>query len=217
VTKKLLSLVLFIVVFAAARIPGMLSSDFANFNPAYALLFCGGVYLSRGTAWWLPLSAMLITDIGLNFYYVAQGFAVWEWPMLRYQVFNYVAWAAIILLGQRFKPKHSAMSLLGGGILGALLFYLITNTAAWLFNPFNNPEYTKTVWGWLRALIFGTGGWPETWQFFRNTLLSGGLFTGIFVAAMKFSTAESAEEKKEARSDDEPADEPQPEEAKAEA
>ena len=71
--------------------------------------------------------------------------------------------------------------LLGGGILGALLFYLITNTASWLFNPFGNPEYTKNFTGWLIALTRGTTGWPQTWEFFRNTIISGGL--GIGAAA----------------------------------
>ena len=99
---------------------------------------------------------------------------------------------------------------LGGGILGALLFYLITNTASWLFNPFGNPEYTRNFIGWLRALTLGTHGWPETWQFFRNTLLSGGLFTGLFVGAMKMvEAAESAREKEPAEeSESEPEPEP---------
>jgi hypothetical protein len=35
----------------------------------------------------------------------------------------------------------------------------------------------------------GTAGWPETWKFFRNTLLSGGLFTALFVGVMKAAEA----------------------------
>ena len=74
------------------------------------------------------------------------------------------------------------------------MFYLITNTASWLFNPFHNPEYTKTIAGWIIALTKGTGGYPPTWEFFRNTLLSGGLFTALFAAAAKL-TAESPADK----------------------
>ena len=98
-------------------------------------------------------------------------------------------------------------------ILGALLFYLITNTASWLFNPFHNPEYTKNFLGWLTALTKGTGGYPETWQFFRNTLLSGGLFTGLFVGAKKLTAESPAEKVAGAKSEEEP--EAEPEEAKA--
>ena len=214
---KIGSLLLFIVVFAVSRLPGVLSPDFANFSAAYAIAFCAGVYLTGRTAWWVPLTAMLITDIGLNMYYwLGRGWNVWDPPVLIYQLFNYAAYVAIIFLGRRFKPQTSFLGLLGGGILGALLFYFITNTASWLFNPFQNPEYTKTFTGWLIALIKGTGGWPETWQFFRNTLLSGGLFTGLFVAAMKASEAESAEEKKEpVRAKEAEEEEEGPEEAKA--
>ncbi|MEP6664579.1 MAG: DUF6580 family putative transport protein, partial [Verrucomicrobiota bacterium] len=89
--------------------------------------------------------------------------------------------------------------------------YLITNTASWLFNPFHNPEYTKTFSGWLTALTRGTSGHPETWQFFRNTLLSGGIFTGLFVGAMKW------QEKTEPEKESEPAAEPASEETEANA
>ena len=45
--------------------------------------------------------------------------------------------------------------------------------------------YEKTLAGWLRALTTGMPGYPPTWEFFRGTLLSGGLFSGLFVGAMK--------------------------------
>lgn len=181
------------LVFALSRMPGMLPQ---NFSAAYALAFCAGVYFSGTLAWWLPLLTLLATDIGLNLYYwLALGINVWELPLLKYQACNYLAYAALIWLGRRFKPQTSFRALLGGGVLGALLFYLITNTASWLFNPFGNPEYTKTLAGWLIALTKGTGGWPQTWEFFRNTLLSGGLFTALFAGAMKLSAAESPAEK----------------------
>jgi hypothetical protein len=203
----------FLVVFALSRIPGMLPE---NFSAAYALAFCAGVYFSGRAAWWLPLSVLLLTDIGLNLYYwLCLGWNVWDLPVLKYQLINYVAYAALIWLGRRFKPQSSFLGLLGGGVLGALLFYLITNTASWLFNPFQNPEYTKSLAGWLIALTKGTGGWPQTWEFFRNTLLSGGLFTGLFVGAMKLSAAaESPREKEAGAKTEEPESEETPGEAK---
>lgn len=206
---KMVMPLVFMVVFALSRIPGMLPQ---NFSAAYALMFCAGVYFSGKMGWWLPLGTMLVTDIGLNLYYrFYLNLHVFDLSILKYQLFNYVAYAGLIWLGRRFKPGASFVALLGGGILGALLFYLVTNTASWFFNPFGNPEYTKTLFGWLTALTKGTAGWPETWQFFRNTLLSGGIFTGLFVAAMKMTSAsESAREKESAP---EPAEEPEGEDA----
>ncbi|HTL57312.1 MAG TPA: DUF6580 family putative transport protein [Candidatus Limnocylindrales bacterium] len=213
---KLVMPLALMLVFALSRIPGMLPQ---NFSAAYALAFCAGVYFAGRLAWWLPLSTLLLTDIALNCYYrFYLGWQVFDLPVLKYQVFNYIAYVVLIWLGRRYKPNSSFIGLLGGGILGALLFYLITNTASWLFNPFGNPEYTKTFLGWLTALTKGTAGWPETWQFFRNTLLSGGIFTGLFVGAMKLTAASESKQEKEdanepARAEPEPTKEP--EEAKA--
>jgi len=215
VKGKLVLPIALIVVFALSRIPGMLPE---NFSAAYAIAFCAGVFFTGGMAWWLPLGALLLTDIGLNCYYQSLGYDVWTLRKIIYLICNYAAYVVLICLGRRFKPKSSLTSLLGGGILGALLFYLITNTASWFFNPFGNPEYTKTLLGWITALTKGTGGWPQTWEFFRNTLLSGGLFTGLFVGAMKLTAeAESPAEKRAGVREEEPEGEPAeaPEETKA--
>jgi hypothetical protein len=213
VKGKLALPVALMVVFALSRIPGMMPE---NFSAAYALAFCAGVYFSGRLAWWLPLGTLLVTDIGLNVYYCCLGWDVWDLPVLKYQLINYAAFIVLIWLGRRFKPQSSFAALLGGGLLGALLFYFITNTASWLFNPFGNPEYSKDFLGWLTALTKGTAGWPETWQFFRNTFLSGGLFTGLFVGAMKLSeAAESPREKEAGAMGENPEAEEASEEAKA--
>src|SRR6516164_8957035 len=99
--KMILPLAL-MVVFALSRVPGMLPQ---NFSAAYALAFCAGVYFAGRMAWWLPLTTLLITDIGLDlYYYFYLGWQVFEWPKLEYQLFNYVAYACLICLGRRFKP-----------------------------------------------------------------------------------------------------------------
>jgi hypothetical protein len=123
---------------------------------------------------------------------------------------NYAAYALIILFGTRFNQRSRFLSLLAGGIMGAILFYVLTNTAAWLFNPFGNPEYTKDLAGWLIALTKGTVGYPSTLQFFINTLMSGGLFTGLFAGALKLT--EAAESAKEKEPEEEPAPVPEGEE-----
>jgi len=182
-----------------------------------AFAFCAGVYFRGAAAWWLPLATMLVTDLGLNVYYWLHGIDVWNTQDLANLAFNYAAYAVLFFLGRRFKAQTSFLGLLGGGILGAILFYLITNTASWFFNPFHNPEYAKTLTGWIIALTKGTGGYPSTWEFFRNTLLSGGLFTALFAGSAKLTeSAESPADKKAgAHDDEEPEAEETPEEAKA--
>jgi hypothetical protein len=116
---------------------------------------------------------------------------------------NYFAYACLIGLGRLFSPKHAWLTLLGAGLWGAILFYLITNTNSWI----QNPEYPKTFAGWIQALTHGTAGYPPTWAFFRNTLLSGGLFTGLFVGAMKLTEKTSEPETEE---EEQPVEEAEP-------
>ena len=82
---------------------------------------------------------------------------------------------------------------------------------------FRQSGYTKDLAGWLIALTKGTGGYPTTLQFFLNTLMSGGLFTGLFAGALKLT--EAAEPVKEKEPDEEPVPAPEgeevPEEGKA--
>jgi len=188
---------MFMLLAAMSRWPGLFPPNFSAF---YALAFCAGSFFPANIKWWLPLLTLVVSDVALNlYYYFGMGINAFQWT----QLINYGAFLAIVWFGSRFNPRASFLRLLSGGVVGAVLFYLITNTAAWLFNPFNNPEYTKDLAGLLIALTKGTGGYPTTLEFFRNTLLSGGLFTGLFAGAMKLTAApETAEEK-----------EPEPEEA----
>jgi hypothetical protein len=205
----------FVALFALSRWPGLLP---LNFSAAYALAFCAGVYFPKRHSWWLPLVVLLATDIALNCYYQQKNpeANVWSAANVANLAFNYAAYGVLVALGRRFKPQSRFGSLLGGGLLGAVLFYLITNTAAWLFNPFHNPEYTKTLAGWIIALTKGVSGWPTTLEFFRNTLLGTGFFTALFVAGEKLTaSAESPAEKVAGARSDEPAAEDSPEEAKA--
>lgn len=189
------------LVFALSRIPGVLPP---NFSAAYAIAFCGAVYFTGAMAWWLPLGALLITDIALNiFYYHEPVFSA-------YMLVKMSGFAVIVALGKLFSARDNWFKLLGGGLLGAILFYLITNTASWIYNP----GYAKTLLGWWQALTTGIPGLPPTWEFFRNTLMSGGLFTALFVSSVKLTVPDESPDDKEAGVR-EPRPEAEPEESKA--
>ncbi|MGO8835919.1 MAG: DUF6580 family putative transport protein [Limisphaerales bacterium] len=192
----------FVALFGLSRIPGLLPP---NFSAAYAFAFCAGVYFAGTRAWWLPLATMLVTDVALNrFYYHVAPFGF-------YLLLNYAVYAVLIGLGRWFGPRAAFWKLLGGGLLGAVIFYLLTNTLSWL----QDPAYAKTIAGWIQALIVGHPEiQPTTWEMFRNTLLGGGLFTALFAGAAKLTApAESPAEKTAGAR--EPENETEPEEAKA--
>ena len=202
VKSKVLWPLALILVFALSRWPGAMPQ---NFSAAYALCFCAGLYLPRRLAWTIPLGVIALTDLLLTFlYYHTTDYSLLNF--VRDQAPNYIAYAALIGLGCALGGKRSFFTLLGGGLLGAILFYLISNSACWF-----SMGYEKTLAGWFRALTTGMPGYPPTWEFFRGTLLSGGIFSALFVGAMKLSQA--VDEAPVADEEEEAQPEPETEEA----
>lgn len=196
--RNLLIPALLLAAFALTRWPGVMP---LNFSVAYGLVFCAGAF-PRRLPWWAVFGTMVVTDLGLNlFYYQTTAFS-------DYQAVNYLAYGCIYALGRLFSRRASVLKHIVGGLLGAVLFYLITNTGSWL----DIPAYAKTLADWFRALTTGTSGWPETWTFFRNTLISSALFTGLLSAL--FQAAEAPEPEPEEETETEPAADGKPEEAK---
>jgi hypothetical protein len=205
VKGKFLLPAIFVAIFALSRIPGLLPS---NFSAAYALAFCAGVYFPGLIAWILPLGVMLATDVALNLFYYHTA------PLGLNLLLNYAVYALLIGLGKLFGRKASFLKLILGGLAGAVIFYVVTNTLSWL----QDAAYAKTIAGWIQALTLGRPDWhPTTWEMFRNTLMSGGLFTALFAASAKL-TAESPADKtagaREPEDKDEDAPEAEPEKAK---
>lgn len=195
---------LFVAVFAVSRIPGLLPP---NFSVTYAFAFCAGVYFRGVMAWWLPLGVMAATDIGLNvFYYHVPPFGL-------YLVLNYAVYAVLVGLGKWFGSRAGFFKLLFGGLLGAVIFYLVTNTLSW----FQDAAYAKTLAGWIQSLTTGRlDVHPTTWEMFRNTLASGGLFTALFAGAAKLAaSAESPADKTAGAHEPEDESEAEPEESGA--
>jgi hypothetical protein len=192
----------FMLLAAFSRWPGLFPPNFSAF---YALAFCAGAFFPGKMKWWLPLGTMVVTDILLNLFYYHQTL------FSAYMLVKVLSFAGLVALGCLFSARMSWLKLLCGGLLGAVLFYLVTNTASWLYNP----EYAKTLAGWIQALSNGLPGYPPTWTFFRNTLMSGGLFTGLFAGAMKLTEAAEPAEAKEPQ--EEPAEEPEGDQAPGEA
>ena len=180
------------LIFALSRWPGIMPS---NFSAAYALAFCAGLYFPTALAWVLPLATLLVTDVLLNALYYSKmpGFSWGDFvPGIAP---NYIGYAAFIGLGVLFRSKRSWAAMVGGSLVGAIVFYIISNTASWL-----TLAYAKTFMGWIQALTVGLPGFPPTWVFLLKTIFSAGLFTGLFVGSMKAVEAvqESKQEKEQA-------------------
>jgi hypothetical protein len=184
------------LVFAASRWPGMLPQ---NFSAAHALLFCAAFWLPGWMGWVLPLATIIVTDILLNLFHYSMPVMV---PEL---VVNWMILALFVVLAKWLAGRRSIGRVFLGTLIGALLFYLVSNTVSWMVNP----AYAKTIVGWVQALTVGLPGFPPTWLFGLKSLLGTGLFTGLFAGAMKWS--EAIDDAPEPETDDEEETEAPPE------
>src|SRR5260370_1000407 len=155
--------------------------EWANFSPLAAILLCSTAYLPGKTALFLGAGPIVVADLILNAHYHA--------PLIDTGMLSrYFSFGLILLLGFRIKQQryNKLLLLLAATLAGSFLFYLITNTGAWMMTA----DYPKTFPGWWQALTIGLPGFPSTLFFFRNTVFSDLLFTVLFVVAQTiFSTS----------------------------
>ena len=85
-------------------------------------------------------------------------------------------YVVIFLLGKSLK-RPSLPSLLGGSILSALLFHIVTCSFSWVMNN----AYTKNLAGFWQAQIWGEPGYAPSYLFLRNSIFSTILFTLLFL------------------------------------
>jgi len=164
---------------AAVHVPGL-----ANFAPLMALTYCGAVYFRDRRLWLVPLLALTLSDLYLDYHYATVYHETWTWPSVLVRL---VCFALALPLG-RWVARHKSWVTLGGGALaGSLFFYFATNTDAWI----RDPAYAKTFAGWAQALTIGRPEFPSTFWFFRNTLASDLVFTGVFAAVMELRVRSS--------------------------
>lgn len=176
-----------LVLAAAWRIVALQVPSLLNFGPLMALTFCSAVYFRDKRMWLVPFAALTLSDLYLDYHYASTFNEVWHWPSVAVRL---VCFALALPLG-RFVAQHKSwLSVLGGTFAGSLIFYVATNTDAWI----RDPHYVKNAAGWLQALTVGRPEFPATIWFFRNTLVSDLVFTGIFAAAMELAAFRAGHE-----------------------
>jgi hypothetical protein len=149
----------------------------SNFAPLAALALCGGAYFPLRLKFTVPLGALFISDLLLNFHY---GASLIDPHMLS----RYIALALVGLVGLALQNHTSFKTLLPASIVGSTIFYFVTNASSWL----SDPGYVKSFAGLIQALTVGLPQYSATptWMFFRNSVLSDLVFTLLFVICMSF-------------------------------
>jgi hypothetical protein len=119
-----------------------------NFQPICALIFCGALIARDWRAWALPLAAWFIT-------YPVPALLEGDTSHLdpKVLVITALAFAVTFFIGKSVYQKNIPVTL-AGSIVAALVFHLITNSAAWI----GSPLYPKTPEGLIQSLWTGPVG-----------------------------------------------------------
>jgi len=172
----MISICILVIAVVAFR---LIPSGWENFSPMAAIVLCSAAYLPKHWAIVLPFSALAISHVLLNQRYEVSLLTPYTLALL-------LAFGIVFGLGWALRRHRRLPLLIGSTFLASFLFYILTNTAAWIWDP----AYPKTIAGWIQAHTTGNPAWsPPTWVFFRNSLIGDLFFTFLFVALYAFLPA----------------------------
>ncbi|MGI9249891.1 MAG: DUF6580 family putative transport protein [Pseudohongiellaceae bacterium] len=128
---------LILIAFAFTTLMQVLPHPY-NISPVGAFALLSGAYLADKRLLLLPLAVLLITDTVNGFY------------ALLVMVFVYAGFFGASLVGRGLlMPKRTPTRVAAACVAGAVVFYFISNTGAWLYG------YPLTVDGFIQCMING--------------------------------------------------------------
>ena len=161
-TSTLLMAALLIIIAALSRV--FLYPH--NFSPIIGMaIFAGAVIKDRRLAFALPLLAMFLSDVLFEVFNIAPGF--WGWG----QLVGYGILALITVIAFSMK-KINVLTIAGYSVGSSLLFFLLSNSA---FFVFDNPIYhlyPQNFSGYIGSLV---GGLP----FLRTGVVADLVYSGV--------------------------------------
>ena len=134
-----------------------------NFTPIVAIAMFGSYYFRGYLFFLLPISIMLVSDFFIGFY---------EWKIM---LSIYLSIALISFFGLMIRKKYSVSNIVQWSFLASLVFFVISNTAVWLFTSW----YPSSLSGLLECFYLAI-------PFFKNTLAGDMFFNTSFFGAYAF-------------------------------
>jgi len=133
-----------------------------NFAPIGAIALFGGAVLGWRIGLWLPLSAMILSDLVIGFY---QG--IW---------FTWGAFLLIVLFGLMLRKNNMLTKIAFGGFASAVIFFVVSNFGVWLTSGMYAHTFAGIVQNYTMAL-----------PFFRMTLVSDMFYSGVLFGTYAFA------------------------------
>lgn len=125
-----------------------------NFTPVAAIALCGGIFLEKRLALFLPLAALFVSDLFIGFHATIP--------------FVYGSFLLTGLIGLWLARRKRIALIVAGALASSILFFLITNFGVWLND---NLLYERSVEGLFACYVSGI-------PFFRNTVVGDLTYSG---------------------------------------
>lgn len=141
-----------------------------NLVPVAALgLFSGSILKEKKWAYFIPLMAMFLSDLGLSLFTSIQGFYGIS------QVVNYIALGLITFMGTSMQNRK-AVTIVGYTLSASALFFLLSNFGTFLsgFYGYSVASFTEC---YAMALPFYKS--EMSTQFFINSFAADMMFSGL--------------------------------------
>jgi hypothetical protein len=136
----------------------------ANFAPVAAVAIFGGAVLPRKLAVWVPLAAMVVSDLFIGFYDTM--FVTWA------------CYLVIALAASRWLQKPTLFRGAALTLSSSVFFFVVTNFAVWVWSGMYAHSWNGLVNCYAMAL-----------PFFRNTLMSDLCYTALLFGISTFAVA----------------------------
>ena len=170
--------VLIVAAVAVFRLAGPLAGGetallLANISPLAAVVVGGAIYMPRRAAFMVPFGALFVSTLVVN--------AVRGWPLVSpYTAVVALCFALVFGLAWLVRGTRRVSAVLGVTVAGTVVFYVLSNTVAWFFEP----AYAPSAAGWLQAQTVGLPipGAPPAWWFFAKSLAGDLLFSSLMIA-----------------------------------
>jgi len=134
----------------------------ANFAPITAIAIFGGAVLPRRISVWVPLGAMMVSDLFIGFYDI-----IW------------VTWGCYLLIalaGSHWFRKPTLRTGAAITLSASLFFFAVTNLAVWIWSGM----YAHTWHGFVQCYAMAL-------PFFRGTVVSDILYTAALFGVYRLA------------------------------
>lgn len=159
---------LLFAIFMRFALPLGLMANFWSFMPLGAALLFFGSRLSRqsGPGTWKHMIAamglLVAADVALTRWVHAYVFT-WD------HYFTFAWYAVMLWFGGLLSGRPSALKLAGGALTASVTFFMVSNFGVWTLGTM----YPMTLDGLMACYVAAV-------PFFRNTVASDLIFTGVF-------------------------------------